>query len=95
MKIFSFVGFYELPEDFKGNIAEALRSLADYHESVAKVIPKKFRYRKLSAQEGNVIDMNELWGEFCDALEDRGAKLVANVSIQTLKNNKWVQTEGD
>jgi hypothetical protein len=98
MKIFSYCGYFKLPDDFKGGLSEALRAFADYHDST-KRLPKTKRLRKLHSKVYTVSEaravntaMRRAWDVFEQALA-LGARYHGVVSIQTLKGKKWVQNK--
>lgn len=90
MKIFSFFGYFELPETFKGGMSNALRIMANYHESIREIKAFNRRYRGKNEK----IDINKIWGGFIKGRK-KGCKLSGNVGLFVLKDNKWEEMEWD
>lgn len=92
MKILSFgILYFHLPDDFDGGFPDALRALADYHESVAGTPKQEIGEPKDFPPELTVNDHEEkIWNEFWDVVHtsDRRVHGMAGLTIYDSNSGK-------
>ena len=86
MKILGLEIFYELPEDFEGNLPDALIELAEYLESKDKI-----DFARNPSTDSN---KEELWNNFWSARED-GYCIYGGYSLNERKNGEWVKLDNE
>jgi len=74
---------FQLPDDFKGNLNDALLEVINYRINNA-VIGKERDVSEFNK------DVKPLWGRFLENLE-KGNKLTCDVALSELVNDKWEQ----
>ncbi len=83
MKALGLRGYFKLPDDFNSGLADALRLLADYHES------KEAKDKKQVSD----VDPENYWAEFLKDIKT-GNRVTMSISISELKDGSMVPTEG-
>jgi len=93
MKLFRYNGHFTLPDDFTGNVSDALRLLADYHESKMGESTKK---EKVIKEENDIFNKSNslLYSHWMEAHEE-GKRHVAHVSLIEYKDEdkEWIDID--
>lgn len=83
MKILNFgILYFSLPDDFDGGFSDALRLLADYHDSVAGTSKQKIGEPQdtpsgISAQEYE----KEIWEKFWDVVQTSDKRVIGSAGL--------------
>lgn len=96
LKLFMFFGFFKLPDEFDGNLSDALREVAKYHD--LKQGSEKFmaeddpRFKGPYGDHGlyDFPPIKEMWVEFLRGLNEEKL-LTAFVTISEYKNDEPIQ----
>jgi len=82
MKVLSLNGYFLLPDNFIGDISDALRVLADYHES-----PQAEKQR-LTKEAANKTTDGDIWKGFIKGIPD-GYKVYMGMAIGKHNGKEW------
>lgn len=77
MKVLSFgVLFFKLPDDFDGGFSDALRALADYHDSVTDTPQQRIGgEHNPSCDKTAAEHAEEVWDEFWSTIHESGCRV--------------------
>jgi len=87
MKVLRYAGFFKLPDDFEGNLSDALRLLADYHESEAACERRTIGDPKDDPEN----EIPNLYNKFWDLIHQTEGRHTAAFNIVKLVDNKFVE----
>ena len=94
-KVLCVMGYFELADDFTGKLSDALRALADYHETIGLSSPDRhLGDDELTDQE------KKLDKEFADSIfgrwlknREKGNRLTAAVGLSEYVDGEWVKLD--
>jgi len=85
MQILTMDGYFHLPNDFDGSIADAFRLYADYIES-----PKSNEIREVSTAKYADLSYDDKWKEFDKGVK-AGFRFTGTRQLYRLDDDKWIE----
>lgn len=90
MKVLSLRAHFKLPDNFDGSFGDALRELADYHDSTGRKKEGRTTGHEMESKETETWNeaADALWKSFMEAI-DEGFRLHGEVYLGSFVDGEW------